>query len=159
MRAFGSQIDDTPCTFIDAPKTSLRVASLLVWSVCAFLLYKAVVEPPSESWIVWGLFAMFAVCCYSVIHEFMLRPMRVTTVRPLQRQIVIQETARWRRKELVASIPPGSRFEIFQCDSDNNQAYGVRIKSTDKGWVTVAEYVSKERSERLASDANSCLLR
>jgi hypothetical protein len=88
----------------------------------------------------------------------MLRPTRVTTIRPLQRQVVVQETAPWRKNELVASIPPGARFEIFQCDGDNSLAHGVRIKSTDKGWLTVAEYVSKEDAEAIASAANSRLL-
>jgi hypothetical protein len=70
---------------------------------------------------------------------------------------MVQETARWRKKELVASIPPGARFEVVQGDRDTN-LYEVRIKSTDKGWVTVAEYVSKENAERIACDANSRLL-
>jgi hypothetical protein len=159
MRALDVQIDDAPYTFVDSPKTSLRVVSLLVWSVCAFLLYKAVVDPPSESLVMWGVCVLFAACCYSVIHEFMLRPMRVTTVLPMQRQIVVQETAPWRKREVVASIPPGARFDVFQCDSDNNCAYGVRIKLADKRSVTIAEYVSKEKAERLAGDANSRLLR
>jgi hypothetical protein len=76
---------------------------------------------------------------------------------PLQRQLVVQETARWRKKELVASIPRSARFEMVRCDSDMN-LYEVRIKSTDKGWVMVAEYVSKENAERMARDANSRLL-
>jgi len=116
------------------------------------------VDPPAELWARWGILAIFALCCYSVIHEFMLRPTRVTTIRAAQRQVVVQETAPWRKSEIVVSIPPGTRFEIFECDSDNSVAHGVRIKSIDKGWFTVAEYVSKEDAECLASDANSKLL-
>ena len=158
MQTFGSQTEDAPpYSLVDGPKASLRIASLLVWSVSAFLLYKAVVEPPTESWVLWGVLAIFAVCCYSVINEFMLRPTRVTTIRPLQRQLVVQETARWHKRELVVSIPTSARFEVVHRDRDMN-LYEVRIKSTDKGWVTVAEYVSKENGERMARDANSRLL-
>jgi hypothetical protein len=84
----------------------------------------------------------------------MLRPTRVTTIRPLERQVIVQETAQWRKKRLVASISPDVRFEVFQCESDNSLAHGVRIKSQDKGWITVAEYVSTENAERLAREAN-----
>jgi hypothetical protein len=104
-----------------------------------------------------GILAIFAFCCYSVIHELMLRPTRVTTIRAAQRQVVVEETAPWRKREIVVAIPPGTRFEIFECDSDNSVAHGVRIKSMDKRWFTVAEYVSKENAECLASDANSKL--
>jgi hypothetical protein len=72
--------------------------------------------------------------------------------------VVVEETAPWRKREIVVSIPAGTRFEIFECDSDNSVAHGVRIKSIDKGWFTVAEYVSREDAECLASDANSKLL-
>jgi hypothetical protein len=158
VQIIGSRTEDSSYTFIDRPKTSLRIVSVLVWSVSAFLLYKGIVEPAPKAWILWGALAIFAVCCYSLVHEFMLRPTRVTTIRPLERQVVVQETAPWCKKKLVASISPGIRFEVFQCESDNSLAYGVRIKSQDKGWFTVAEYVSMENAERLARDANSKLL-
>jgi hypothetical protein len=154
VRISGSGIENIPYTFVDRPKTSLRVLALLGCAVTGFLTYKAVVEPPPVSWAVWAAFGMFAVCCYSAIHEFMLRPTRVTTIHPLERQVVVQETARWRRKELVASIPPGACFEIFPCDNDNSDAYGVRVKSTEGGWLTAAEYVSKDTAEYLTREAN-----
>jgi hypothetical protein len=62
MQKFGPEIENTAYTFVDRPKASLRVASLLVWSVSGFLLYKAVVEPPAETWALWGGLAIFAVC-------------------------------------------------------------------------------------------------
>ena len=156
VQMFGPQTEDTPYSFVDRPRTSFRVVSVLVWTASAFLLYKAVMEPPTESWAFWGALAIFAVCCYSVINEFMLRPTRVTTIRPVERQLVVQETALWRKKELIASIPRGACFEIALRDGDMN-LYEVRIKSTNKGWVTVAEYVSKEDAARIARDANSRL--
>ena len=161
MRTVGPQTEDASYSdvafpLVDGPKTSFRIASLLVWSASAFLVYKAVVRWQT-GWILWLVIAFFGICCYGVVNEFMLRPTRVTTIRPLQRQLVVQETARWRKKELVASIPRSARFEVVRCDSDMN-LYEVRIKSTDKGWVTVAEYVSKENAERMARDANCRLL-
>ena len=152
------QTEYAPDTFVDRPKTILRVVSLLVWAVSAFLVYKVFVEPPLQTRVVWGVLAIFALCCYSVINEFMLRPTRITTIRPLERRVVVQETARWRKKEVVVAIPPGTRFEVFPCDSDNTVAYGVRIKPAGKGWLTVAEYISKESAERVAREANSKLL-
>jgi len=153
----GSQIEHSPYSLVHAPRSSLRIAALLVWSVSAFLLFKAVVEPTAPSWAFWGALAIFAVCCCSVINEFMLRPTRTTTIRPVERQLFVQETAAWRKKELVVSISPGARFEIVFCDRDMN-LYEVRIKSANKGWITVAEYVSKQDAERIARDANSKLL-
>jgi hypothetical protein len=158
VQIFGSRTENTPYTFVDRPKTSLRIVSVLVWSVSAFLLYKAIVESAPNPWILWGALAIFAVCCYSLVHEFMLRPTRVTTIHPLERQVVVQETAAWRKKKLGASISPGIRFEVFQCESDNSLAHGVRIKSPDNGWLTIAEYVSAENAERLARQANFRLL-
>ena len=87
----------------------------------------------------------------------MLRPTRVTTLWPLERRLLAQETAAWRKKELVVSIPPGALFEIAFCDRDTD-LYEVRIKSAENGWVTVAEYVSKNSAEHIARDANSRLL-
>ena len=162
MQEFGREIGDMPYVMVDRPKTSLRVASLLVWSACGFLFYKSVVDPPPESWALWGrlgMLAIFAMCCYAVIREFMLRPTRVTTISALQqRQVVVQEIAPWRKRDIVASIPPGARFETFPCESDNDAVHGVRIKSVDKGWLTVAEYVPKQTAERLAREANSRLV-
>src|SRR5258708_25344406 len=109
VQIFEPEAGNKPYTFVDRPKISLRIVSLLVWGVSGFLLYKAVVEPPAELWARWGILAIFALCCYSVIHEFMLRPARVTTIRAAQRQVVIQETAPWRKREIVASLPPGTR--------------------------------------------------
>ncbi len=156
MQNFGPATEGA-YTFVDRPKTSLKVVTLLVWTVSRYLIYKAVVQPPPQPWAVPGILLIFALCSYSVLHEFMLRPMRVTTIRPLERQIVVQETARWRKTERVISIPRGDRFEIFQCDSDNAVAHGVRIRSTDRKWLTVAEYLSKDAAEGLARDANSRL--
>jgi hypothetical protein len=155
MQTVGPGGDEAPFTFVDRPKASLRVVTVAVWLVSCFLLYKAVVEPPPEPWILWALLAFFALCGYGVIREFMLRPMRVTTV--LRRRVVLEETAPWRKSRLVASIPPGAYFEIFSCDSDSDMS-GVRIQSKDNGWLTIAEFVSKEDAELLARDANARLL-
>jgi len=45
------------------------------------------------NWALWAMLAMFALCFYAVIYEFMLSPMRVTTIQPQQRQVVVHETA------------------------------------------------------------------
>lgn len=158
MRTRRSRSDEPTFTFVDPPKTGLRVASLIVWCGSAFLLYKAGVGAPSEGRVLWGALGIFAVCCYSVVHEFMLRPMRVTTIFPSRRQVVVEETAPWRKRQKVTAIHPGARFEVFRCDSDNAEGYGVRIRSQHNGWLTIAEYVSEENAERLARDANSRVL-
>ena len=157
VRLSGYRTEDARYSLVHAPRSSLRIASLLVWSVSAFLLYKAVAEPSAPSWALWGALAIFVLCCYSVINEFMLRPTRATTILPLERRLLVRETAAWRKKERALSIPPGARFEIAFCDRDAN-LYEVRIKSTDKDWVIVAEYVAKEDAERIARDANYALL-
>jgi len=144
----------TPYSLVHTPRSSLRLASLLVWSAAAFLLYKAVAEPSAPSWAFWCALAIFVFCCCSVISEFMLQPTRVTTIRPLERQLLVQETATWRKKERMVSLSAGARFEIAFCDRDMN-LYEVRIKSTNNDWVIVAEYESKENAERIARDANS----
>jgi hypothetical protein len=156
--AFGPEIEKTPYTFTDERKINLRVVSVLVWSVSAFLLYKGVVETPIDVRVWWITIAIFVLCSGSVVYEFMYRPRRVTTIRLQERQVVIQETAPWRSKSLVASIPPGMHFEVFQCDSDNTVAHGVRIRSSEKRWITVAEYVSREKAELLAREANLRLM-
>ena len=148
--------EDTSHSLTHSPRRSLRLTSVLVWSVAAFLLYKAVRDPAAPSWASWGAFAMFALCCYSVINEFMLRPTRTTTIQPRERQLLVQEIAAWRKKEKIISIAPGAVFEIAFCDRDAN-LYEVRIKSAGKRWVLVADYVSKEDAERIARDANSKL--
>jgi hypothetical protein len=144
VQTFESRDDELTFTLVDPRKAGLRIASLIVWCGSVFLLYKAAVEAPSEGWVLWGTLGIFAVCCYSVVHEFMLRPMRVTTVFPWRRQIVVQETAPWRKRQKVTSIPPAARFEVFRCDSDNAEGYGVRVRSQDNGWLTIAEYVSEK---------------
>ena len=142
-------------SFVHSPRASLRIASALVWSVAAFLLYKAL-DPSAPPWALWGTSAIFALTCYSVLNEFMLRPTRVTTIRPEEREILIQETARWHNKEFVVPITPGARFEVAFCDRDSD-LYEVRIKAAGRNPVVVAEYVSKQEAERIARDANSRL--
>ena len=100
--------------------------------------------------------AFFVLCSCLVIREFMLRPTRATSYDPLKRKMVIQETAVWRNKQQVALINRGSRFEVFHCDSDPTVlVYGVRIRSTDNEWVTIADFLPKDRAEDLARDRRS----
>jgi hypothetical protein len=94
-------------TFVNRPKSTLRVVTLAVWGVAGFLLYKAVMEPSSEPWVLRAIVGFFVLCCYLVIREFKLRPTRITTVCPLRRQIQVQETAPWRKRRVVASVPLG----------------------------------------------------
>jgi len=151
--------DDTLFTFVDRPKASLRIVTLAVWAVASFLLYKALIERPPQPWVLRLALAFFVLCCCLVLREFMLRPVRVTTVCPLRRQVVIRETAPWHKRQRATTIPPGARFEIFQCDSDDVAYFGVRIRSQDKSWLTVAEFLSKENAEDLADEANDRLRR
>lgn len=158
MQVSGPETGTGPYTFVDRPKTSLKVVSVVVWIVTAFLMYKALVEPPEERWAVFMMFAVFCACSYAVMHEFLLRPTRQTTIHPLQRRVVVQETSWGRNRELVRSIAPDTRFEIFECDSDNSAAYGVRVKAMENGWLTVAEFLSKTHAERLMREAIRTLL-
>ncbi len=157
MQMAGTGGDGAVLSFVDRPKVSLRAVTLAVWGVGGFLLYKAVVERPPGPWILTAALAFFAVCSYAVIWEFMCRPVRVTTIRASRREVVVQETAPWRRKEIVSSIPPGGRFETFPCDSDNVMYFGVRIRSQGGKWVTIADYLSKGAAEYLAREANGKL--
>jgi hypothetical protein len=148
-----------PETFIlvDRPKGAMKVVSVLVWMVASFLMYKVFAEPPESRWVVFGVVTIFCACSYAVLREFLLRPTRRTAIHARERRIVIQETA-WRlNREVVGSIGPDTRFEIFECDTDNNVAYGVRVKSAREGWITVADFVKKSHAERLARDANRAL--
>jgi hypothetical protein len=154
------QAPELTFTVMDPPKTGLRVAWILVWCVSAFLLYKAVVEAPPEGWVLWGALGFFAIGCYSVVREFMLRPMRTTTtVFPARREIVVEETAPWRKRRTVTSIPASARFEVFRCDGDSTEGFGVRIRAQDINWLTLAGHVTEERAESVAHDVNSRLSR
>jgi hypothetical protein len=142
-------------SLMDRPKTSVRVVTVAVWAVSAFLLYKAVVEPPAQSvvgWIVVGMFLLYTVL---TIREFLLRPVRVTTIRPRSREVVLEEAAPLRKRRSVKSLPFGSKFEISLCDSDNTLAYEVRIRTADNRWLTVADFLSKHEAEDMANRANA----
>jgi hypothetical protein len=144
-------------TIVDRPKLSLRLVSLAVWSVSAFLFYKAMVEPPRSHAVLWGVFGIFALCSILLLREFFFRPVRVTMICPERREIVLEESAPLRKRRVVTAIPAGDDFQIFRCDSDNDIAYGVRIRSKDKGWLTIAEYVPKQKAEEMARHANAKL--
>ena len=155
VRSFQRRMEENLYRLAERPKSYLRVLSLLVWSASVLLLYMLIIHPSAQSWPVWAAFAMFVL--FSVIGEFLLRPARIPSARPLRRQVVVQQMARWRNNEMGVSLPPGTRFEIFVCHGGHGGGYGVRIKSADQRWITVAEYVSKEAAERLAGEANSRL--
>jgi hypothetical protein len=61
MQIAGSGSDYAPLTFVDRPKASLRVVTLAVWGVGAFLLYKAIIERPHEHWVLPPRSCIF--CC------------------------------------------------------------------------------------------------
>ena len=144
-------------TFLDRPKTSLRIVTLAIWGVGAFLLYKATVTGPADPWVLWCALAFFIIVSCAVVREFAFRPTRVTRLYPLQRKIEILESAAWRNRRVLASIPRGARFEVFQCDSDDVGYFGVRIRSENGERVTVADYLLKRRAESLAYEANASL--
>jgi hypothetical protein len=162
-------VDDSISTFVDRPKRALRVVTMAIWGVACFLLYEAVVTKPDELWVLprdgrifrlWvlpGTAGFFAWCCCLVVREFKLRPTRVTTVCRLRREVVVQETAPWRKRRVVASVSPGSRFEIFRCDGSDVMYFGVRIRSQEDSWVTIADYLLKNQAEDLARAANAKL--
>ena len=143
-------------TFVDRPKTYLKIVTLMIWGVACFLLYKALGEPVL-SWPLPITSAFFVLCSCLVLREFLFRPTRVTTLNPDHSEIVIQETAPLRRRRVAASLSKASRFEVRQCDSENTASFEVRIQSNDRGWVIVAEYLSKNAAEHLADDANRIL--
>jgi hypothetical protein len=155
VQAQNSTSDSGSFKYVDKPKTNMRIVTLLVWGVSCFLGFKAVTEPPSDRWVLPLVLGFFVLCSSLLVGEFMLRPTRTTCYDPVQRKLVIQETARWRKKEQVASISPSERFQVFHCDSDPSVlVYGVRIRSTDNDWLTIADYLPKERAEDLARQAN-----
>jgi hypothetical protein len=141
-------------SLVDRPKARVRVVTVGVWAVSAFLLYKAVVEPPAQS-VVWTVVGMFLLCTVLTIREFLFRPIRVTTIRPRSREVVLEEAAPLRRRRSVKSLPFGTKFEITLCDSDNSLAYEVRIRTADNKWLTVADYLSKEEAKIMADRANA----
>jgi hypothetical protein len=142
-------------SLVDRPKTSVRVVTVAVWTVSAFLLYKAVVEPPAQSLVWWVVFGMFLLCTVLTIREFLFRPVRVTTIRPRSREVVLEESAPLRKRRSVKCLPLGSKFEISLCDSDNTLAYEVRIRTADNRWLTVADFLSKHEAEDMADRANA----
>jgi hypothetical protein len=142
-------------TIVDRPKTSVRIATFAVWTVSCFLLYKAVLEPPAQSVVWWIVVGMFTLCSFLTIREFLLRPVRITTIRPRSRELVLEETALLRKRRSVTTLPFGSKFEISLCDSDNTQAYEVRVRTADKKWLTVADFLSKHHAEEIADRANA----
>lgn len=139
---------------VDKPKTSVRVVTVAVWAVSAFLLYKAVVEPPAQSVFWWAVVGMFTLCTVLAIRELLFRPVRVTTIRPRSREVVLEEAAPLRKRRSIDSIPFGAKFEIALCDSDNTLAYEVRIRTANNRWLTVADFLSREKAEDMADRAN-----
>jgi hypothetical protein len=117
-------------SLVDRPKTSVRVVTVGVWTGSAFLLYKAMVEPAQRVFW-WTVVGMFMLCTVLTIREFLFRPVRVTTIRPTSREVVLEEAAPLRKRRSVKSLPFGSKFEISLCDSDNTLAYEVRIRTAD----------------------------
>jgi hypothetical protein len=144
-------------SFVDRPKTSVRIVTVAVGTVSAFLLYQAVVEPPAQRIIWWVVFGTFILCTLLAIREFLFRPVRVTTIKPTRREVVLDESAPLRRRRSITSLPHGSRFEITLCDSDNRLAYEVRIRAADNKWITIADFLSKEEAEVMADRANADL--
>jgi hypothetical protein len=144
-------------SLVDRPKTSVRVVTVGVWMVSAFLLYKAMVEPPAQRVVWWLVVGMFILCTVLTIREFLFRPVRVTTIRPRSRELVLEEAAPLRKRRSVKSLPFGSKFEIALCDSDNTLAYEVRIRTADNKWLTVADFLSKHEAEEMAESANAQL--
>ena len=144
-------------SFVDRPKTNIRVVTVGVWAVSTFLVYKAIVEPPAQRVIWWIAVGMFILCTVLTIREFLFRPVRVTTIRARDREIVLEEHALLRKRRWVSSVPLGSKFEISLCDSDNALAYEVRIRTADNKWLTIAEYLSKHEAEEMADRANAAM--
>jgi hypothetical protein len=142
-------------SLVDRPKTSVRVVTVGVWTVSAFLLYKAMVESPVQSVFWWTVVGMFILCTVLTLREFLFRPVRVTTIRPTSREVVLEEAAPLRKRRSVKSLPLGSKFEISLCDSDNTLAYEVRIRTADNKWLTVADFLSKLEAEEMADRANA----
>ena len=155
MQAQNSTSNSGSFRYVDKPKTNMRIVTLLVWGVSCFLGFKAITEPPSDGWVLPLVLGFFVLCSSLLVREFMLRPTRTTFYDPAQRKLVIQGAARWRKKERVASISPSERFQVFHCDSDPSVlVYGVRIRSTDNDWLTIADYLPRERADELARQAN-----
>jgi hypothetical protein len=63
--------------------------------------------------------------------------------------MVLEESAPLRKRRVVTAIPAGNDFQIFRCESDNDFTYGVRIQSKDRCWLTIAEYVPKQKAEEM----------
>lgn len=147
--------DSGTFTYVDKPKAHMRITTLLVWGASCVLLYKAFTVPPDNPWIFWLVVGFFGLCSSLLVREFMLSPTRTTSYDLAQRKLVIQETSPWRKKERIASISRGERFQVFHCDSDPSVlVYGVRIRSIDNEWITIADYLPKDRADDLARQAN-----
>jgi hypothetical protein len=50
-----------------------------------------------------------------------------------------------------------ARFEVFRCDSDSTEGYGVRIRAQDNSWLTIAEYVSEKKANTLSRGCDADL--
>lgn len=132
--------------------------SLVFTGVAGFMFWKAV-GAVAPSWALWGSAGFLALGCLLSAHEFLYRPMRVTTIDPERPELVVEETAPLRRRRIVAQIPTGARFETYECDSDNTLLFGVRVKAEHGRWVVVGDYLSKRKAEALVAKANHALCR
>jgi hypothetical protein len=146
----------TPFKFVDRPKVSLKVVSLLFAAVAGFMFWKAV-GAGTPTWALWGAAGFLALGGLLSVREFLYRPVRVTTIDPVKSELVVEETAPLRRRRIVAEIPTGARFETYECDSDNTPVFGVRVKAVHGRWVVVGDYLSRQKAEALAAEANRAL--
>ena len=69
MQAQSSTPDSGSFTYVDKPKTNMRVTTLLVWGVSCFLLYKAFTVPPVNPWIFWLVIGFFGLCCSLLVRD------------------------------------------------------------------------------------------
>lgn len=157
MRASAPEADGV-YTVVDRRRPAVKAMTALVWFGASYMLYRVKLQPPADQpFAVPGTIVFFAVCSFLLVYELMLHPIRVTTIRPLQREVVIRETARWRKRERVMPIGPGIYFEMHRWDSEASSSYGVRFRSPNKKWLTIAEHLSKDEAERIAREANARL--
>jgi len=138
---------------VDRPKMHLKLGSLLVLGGTGFLLYKSIMVPSLSGWQEAGPCAIFALSCYAVVREFRLRPTRRTTIDADRHQVIVRESAAWRERELAGTVASGDRFEVYTCDHETGSR-GVRIKTAERKWLVIAEYLRKEDAEWLMRKAN-----
>jgi hypothetical protein len=143
--------------FVDKPKVSQKVGSLLFTAVTGFMFSMAVVSGPSAGVFFWGPTGLFALGCLLTTREFLYRPVRITTIDPAKSELVVEETAPLRRRRIVAQIPRGACFETYACDADGTPYFGVRVKAEHGGWIVVGDYLLRHKAEALAVEATHAL--